>query len=42
VFLDGAGLQHQGHFLALDKDATVRGGAALVHYETRRRRTTTS
>ena len=28
--------------LTLDKDATVRGGAALVHYETRRRRTTTS
>lgn len=28
--------------LSLDKDATVRGGAALVHYETQRRRTTTS
>ncbi|HUP36016.1 MAG TPA: ROK family protein [Candidatus Limnocylindria bacterium] len=28
--------------LALDKDATVRGGAALVHYETERRRATTS
>ncbi len=28
--------------LALDKDATVRGGAALVHYETQRRRATTS
>ena len=28
--------------LTLDKDATVRGGAALVHYETQRRRTTTS
>jgi hypothetical protein len=28
--------------LTLDKDATVRGGAALVHYETRRRRTTAS
>jgi glucokinase len=28
--------------LTLDKDATVRGGAALVHYETERRRTTTS
>jgi len=28
--------------LALDKDATVRGGAALVHYETRRRKMTTS
>lgn len=27
--------------LSLDKDATVRGGAALVHYETHRRRTTT-
>jgi hypothetical protein len=27
--------------LSLDKDATVRGGAALVHYETQRRRTTT-
>jgi len=27
--------------LTLDKDATVRGGAALVHYETERRRTTT-
>ena len=27
--------------LSLDKDATVRGGAALVHYETERRRTTT-
>jgi glucokinase len=27
--------------LALDKDATVRGGAALVHYETERRRTRT-
>jgi predicted NBD/HSP70 family sugar kinase len=26
--------------LSLDKDATVRSGAALVHYETRRRRTT--
>ena len=26
--------------LTLDKDATVRGGAALVHYETQRRRTT--
>ena len=26
--------------LSLDKDATVRGGAALVHYETERRRTT--
>ncbi len=26
--------------LTLDKDATVRGGAALVHYETLRRRTT--
>ena len=25
--------------LSLDKDATVRGGAALVHYETERRRT---
>ncbi len=25
--------------LTLDKDATVRGGAALVHYETERRRT---
>jgi glucokinase len=25
--------------LSLDKDATVRGGAALVHYETDRRRT---
>ena len=28
--------------LALDKDATMRGGAALVHYETQRRRATTS
>jgi glucokinase len=28
--------------LTLDKDATVRGGAALVHYETQRRRTMTS
>jgi len=28
--------------LTLDKDATVRGGAALVHYETQRPRTTTS
>jgi glucokinase len=28
--------------LTQDKDATVRGGAALVHYETQRRRTTTS
>ena len=28
--------------LTLDKDATVRGGAALVRYETRRRRTETS
>jgi glucokinase len=27
--------------LSLDKDATVRGGAALVRYETERRRTTT-
>jgi glucokinase len=27
--------------LSLDKDATVRGGAALVHYETHRRRRTT-
>jgi glucokinase len=27
--------------LTLDKDATVRSGAALVHYETQRRRTTT-
>ena len=26
--------------LSLDKDATVRGGAALVHYETQRRRST--
>jgi glucokinase len=26
--------------LSLDKDATVRGGAALVHYETERRRNT--
>lgn len=26
--------------LSLDKDATVRGGAALVHYERQRRRTT--
>ena len=26
--------------LTLDKDATVRGGAALVHYEIQRRRTT--
>jgi len=35
----------QLEILSLDKDATVRGGAALVHYETRyetpRRRTTT-
>jgi glucokinase len=28
--------------LALDKDAAVRGGAALVHYETERRRATPS
>ena len=28
--------------LTLDKDATVRGGAALVHYETQRRRRATS
>ena len=26
--------------LSLDKDATVRGGAALVRYESERRRTT--
>lgn len=36
----------QLEILSLDKDATVRGGAALVHYETRyetpRRRTTTA
>jgi glucokinase len=29
----------QLEILSLDKDATVRGGAALVHYETERRRT---
>jgi glucokinase len=38
---EGALASTRLEILTLDKDATVRGGAALVHYETDRRRTTT-
>ena len=39
AFAEALGSTHL-EILSLDKDATVRGGAALVHYETQRRRST--